>query len=117
MAGTPAEQIGSVLAGVLTQARQRSGELAALQGRWGRLVGRALAAHTRPVSLRRGRLVVHAEQPGDGFTLSYQRQRLLERLQTKMRGKIEEIVIRPGEVQRAAAAKGRGRRGRSACRT
>lgn len=94
----PAHAIGALLPDALRKAEQRARPLQTIQRRWGRLVGRALADHTAPVSLRRGRLVVLAEQPGDGFALSYQRTQVLERLQHARgcRGLVQEIVIRPG---------------------
>ena len=91
------QRIGAILPAVLSRAREQHGALFAIQRRWGRLVGRALAAHTKPIGLRRGRLVVCAARPGDGFLLSYRRARLLERLQEMVRERVEEIVIRPGD--------------------
>ena len=93
-------RIDAVLPDVLRQAQQHSSALTAIQTRWGRLVGKALAAHTRPMSLRKGRLTIHADRPGDGFILSYQRQQLLERLRGIAKETvIEELVIRPGDVR------------------
>ena len=97
-AKSPAPAIGALLPEALRKAEQRARPLQTIQRRWARLVGRALAGHTTPVSLRRGRLVVLAAQPGDGFALSYQRAQVLERLQRTRgcRGLVQEIVIRPG---------------------
>ena len=92
------QRIGAVLPAVLTRTQERHGALFAIQRKWSRLVGRALAAHTKPISLRRGRLVVSAARPGDSFMLSYQRAELLERLRGAATGGVEEIVIRPGEA-------------------
>ncbi len=94
------QRIGTVLPVVLTQAAKRQGALAAVQRRWRVLVGRALAGHSRPVSLRRGRLVVHVDCPGDSFALSFQRTTLLRRLKQHAKENIEELIIRPGEVKR-----------------
>lgn len=96
MAEAKAQPIGALIPGVLKQVGERYSALHAIQQRWGRLVGRRLAAHTRPVSLRRGRLVVAVDGPGDGFLLSYQRPQLLERLQGDAKGAVEDIIIRPG---------------------
>ena len=93
-----APRIGSVIPAVLRQAKQEHGPLFVVQRGWSRLVGKALAAHTRPVSLRRGRLVIHADRPGDSFALNYQRPQLLKRLHEATQGRIEEIMIRPGDV-------------------
>ena len=94
-----AERIGTVIPAVIRQLERQQGALQTVQREWARLVGKRLAAHTRPVSLRRGRLVVHVERPGDGFALNYARPALLERLRASTQGKAEEIVIRPGEIK------------------
>ncbi len=96
-----AKRIDAIVLTVLKQTARQQQPLFTIQRRWGQLVGKALAAHTRPVSLRRGRLVVHVEQPGDGYALSFRRTALLKRLQTTTKGRVEELVIRPGEVSRA----------------
>ena len=98
--GRPNEQsIKAILPAILRHAQRRYEVLSGIQQRWSRLVGKQLAAHSQPVSLRRGRLVVHVDQPGDGFMLSYRREQLLERLRTTTKGNIEELVIRPGELR------------------
>ena len=93
------QRIDALLPVVLKRAQRRSGALRMIQRRWSRLVGRTLAAHTKPVSFQRGRLVVHADRPGEGFALSYERDRLLRRLRTATNGRVEELVIRPGDVR------------------
>ena len=90
--------ISSVLPEVLRQAQQRYGMLHRVQQCWGQLVGKLLAAHTAPVSLRRGQLVVHVDRPGDGFTLSFRRRQLVEQLRARTDGAVEELVIRAGDV-------------------
>ena len=94
-----AERIGSLIPGVLTRTAKQHGALFLVQGRWARLVGKALAAHTRPVSLRRGRLMVHVDHPGDAFALNYRRAKLVTRLAALTQGKVEEIVMRAGEAR------------------
>ena len=93
-----AHRINALIAGVMQSAAQEHGPLFAIQRAWPRLVGKALAAHTKPVSLRRGRLLIYVEQPGDNFTLSYARPTLLGRLHTMTQGRVEEIVIRAGKA-------------------
>ena len=93
------QRIDAVVSSVLKETTKQHGALFAIQRRWKRLVGGALAAHTKPVSLRQGRLVVYVDRPGDGFALSYQRARLLEQLQATAKKPVEDIVIRPGEVK------------------
>ncbi len=90
------QRIDAVIEGILHQTKDRQGALFALQRSWGKLVGGPLAAHTRPASLRRGRLIVHADRPGDGFQFRYQQAELLARLRRAVREPIEELVIRPG---------------------
>lgn len=94
-----AHRIGAVVSEVLRHARRRAGPLMAIRRQWGVIVGRRLAAHTKPMSLRSGRLIVHVDRPGDGFTLSYQRAELLERLQALTNERVDELIIRPGEFK------------------
>ena len=94
----PASRIGAVIPTVLKETRQQHGPLFAVQRGWKRLVGKELAAHTKPVSLRRGRLVIHADRPGDSFTLNYQRPHLMQKLHAVTCGRVEDIIIRAGEV-------------------
>ncbi len=100
MSPSKPQRIGVVVPDVLKRVGEQHGALFTIQQRWNQLVGRRLAAHTRPAGLRRGRLVVYAERPGDSFALSYQRTQLLERLQATTRDLVEEIVIRPGDAAR-----------------
>ena len=99
-----AERLGAVLPTVLKQVAVRQRALASVQRRWRTLVGRALAEHSRPVSLRRGRLVVHVDYPGDSFALSFERARLLKRLKQQTAGDVDELVIRAGEVSGRTAS-------------
>lgn len=94
-----AKRIGALIPAVLQHAAREHKPLFTIQRGWSRLVGKALAAHSRPVSLRRGRLVVHVDQPGDSFVLKYARPRLLRQLQARTEGRVEEIVVRAGEIR------------------
>ena len=94
-------RLHTIVSAVLEQTAKQQQPLFTIQRRWGQLVGKALAAHTKPVSLRRGRLVVYVEQPGDGYALNFQRTALLKRLQTTTKGRVEELVVRPGDLSRA----------------
>ena len=95
---TEVKPVAALIRDVMRQTAIAQRPLFAIQHRWPQLVGKQLAAHTRPVSLRRGRLIVHAEHPGDSFALNFARPRLLEQLQGKATGTVEEIVIRAGAV-------------------
>ena len=98
MSRSKPHRIDAVVSGVLKRVGEQHSALLRVQQAWRTLVGPQLARHTRPVSLRRGRLIVHAERPGDSFTLSYQREPLLARLRETTRGRVEELVIRPGDL-------------------
>ena len=93
------ERLDALIPAVLQRMGERHGALFEIQRDWSRLVGRRLAAHTKPIGLRRGVLTVHIDRPGDGFALSYRKPELLERLRAATQGKVEEIVIRPGGAQ------------------
>ena len=92
----PPKTLQHILPAVLKQVEQQRGALVSVQREWARLVGRQMAAHAKPVSLRRGRLVIQVDRPGDGFTLRYQQAELLAALQRATQGRVEEIVLRPG---------------------
>jgi len=92
------EPIRAVIPSVLKRSKERRRAIGAVQRRWAGLVGKCLAMHSRPVTLWRGRLVVHVDQPGDSFELSYQRERLLERMRSLVKEPVEELVIRSGDL-------------------
>ena len=96
-----AKRIGEVLSGVLQEAQRRHGNLRDIQQAWPTLVGRDLAAHTKPTSLRRGRLVVSVDRPWDGFALNYPRTHVLTHLRRITGGLVEELLIRPGDTASA----------------
>ena len=96
---TTPPRIGAILSSVLQRAHRRHGALFDLQRRWRRLVGPTLSAHTRPVSLRAGRLVVHVDRPGEAFALTYEQQPLLHRLRAGTNGAVTELIIRAGELR------------------
>ncbi|MBI2496128.1 MAG: DUF721 domain-containing protein [Candidatus Omnitrophica bacterium] len=96
MPGATAQPISALLPAVLRRVEQQHGALFVARREWRRIVGGRLAAHAKPVGLRGGRLVVAVEGPGEGFLLDYQRPVLLERLKAATKGKVQEIVIRPG---------------------
>ena len=91
------ERLSAVLPAVLRGAQQRHQGLHAIQRAWARLVGKPLAGHTHPVSLRRGQLVVAADRPGDGFLLRYQRATLLAQLRGAADVDVHELIIRPSD--------------------
>ena len=92
------EPLSAILPEVLRESAARQRPLAAIRREWRRAVGPDLASHTKPVSLRRGRLVVHVEAPGDSYALSYRRAEVLARLKKHTKEQVEELVIRAGEI-------------------
>lgn len=91
--------IREVIPNIVRQAAQQHETIQRLRDEWRRLVGKELAKHTKPASLRRGTLYVHADEPGASFILSLEKPRLLAQLQARAKRPIEEIVIRPGEIK------------------
>ena len=91
------QPLSALLPEVLRGAQQRHRALHTIQRAWPRLVGKPLATHTRPVSLRRGQLVVAADRPGDGFLLRYRRTELLERLRGAADEDVRDLIIRPSD--------------------
>ena len=57
-----------------------SRQVGAVFGAWAGVVGEHVAAHSRPVSLRDGVLVVHVDEPAWATQLRYLTGELLERL-------------------------------------
>ncbi len=55
-------------------------ETNSLLARWAEVVGRDLAAHTQPVGVRHGILVVQADDPAYGEHLAWQERQLVQRL-------------------------------------
>jgi len=57
-------------------------ETASLLERWSEVVGADLAAHTEPLGVRRGVLLVQADDPAYGDHLSWNERRVVTRLAT-----------------------------------
>ena len=89
-------RLGALLPEVLKRVEHQHAVLALIRRHWPRLVGRELAKHAQPGSVRRGQLVIVTHQPGDSFALSFQRERLAQRLQALTEGTVHGIIIRPG---------------------
>ena len=89
--------IREIIPQVLQQATAKHQALSSVRDAWPRLVGKLLAKHTRPISLRKAVLYVQTDEPGASFLLALQRGRLLARLREATGQGIDEIVVRPGE--------------------
>jgi predicted nucleic acid-binding Zn ribbon protein len=62
----------------------RADVLAAVFARWPDVVGQAIAAHSRPLSLSRGTLVIAVDEPGWAAQLTY--------LETDLVRRVEEVA-------------------------
>lgn len=92
------QPIGKLLEGLLAQAHKQQSALFEVQQAWGKIAGRKLSAHTKPVSVRKARLTVHVDRPGESFLLSYERERVLARVKKLTQGRITEMVVRAGKI-------------------
>jgi predicted nucleic acid-binding Zn ribbon protein len=71
--------------------------LAAIFGRWQQLVGPDIAAHAKPVSLRRGQLVLVVDHPAWASQLRFMTGDLMTRItESTGSGDVREIHIRVG---------------------
>jgi len=93
---TASEPIAQVLSGLLLRVQQEQRPLFLIQQAWPKVVGRRLAAHAKPVSFRRGRLVVAVDRPGESFALTFKRVDVVAQLNQLVEGAVHEMVIRPG---------------------
>ena len=101
MAQRETSALGKLIPEVIQRLQEQHKPAQVLQEQWPRLVGRKLAAHSRPISLRKGRLTVIVDQPGEGFALNYQRVELLRRAQALLGEPVQELVLRPGALPKS----------------
>ena len=73
------ERLGDVLRRWIAESGDAAGVSGLFQG-WGDVVGPDLAAHTRPIEVERGRLIVAADHPGWVQLLRTQERAILRRL-------------------------------------
>jgi predicted nucleic acid-binding Zn ribbon protein len=90
--------LGALIPDVLRRLQEAHQPVQVLQEHWPRIVGRKLAGHSQPVSLRKGRLTVVVDHPGETFALNYQRVEILRRAQALTASPIEALVLRPGSL-------------------
>ncbi|MBI4323418.1 MAG: DUF721 domain-containing protein [Candidatus Omnitrophica bacterium] len=90
--------IGELIPKIVQQALTTHQTIQQLQQEWRRLVGKELAGHTRPASLRHKTLCVYTDEPGASFLLAMEKDALLAKLNQRTHGQIEELIIRPGEI-------------------
>jgi predicted nucleic acid-binding Zn ribbon protein len=92
-----AVRLGDILPRVVQEATTQRAAVHTLQQQWARAIGRTLAKHTKPVSLRRGVLYVRTNEPGASYTLSLEKPRLIGALKAVGLA-VEEIVVVAGEL-------------------
>ena len=92
------QPIGKLLEGWLAHTQKQQKPLFEIQQAWSKIVGKPLAAHTKAVSVRNGRLVIHVDRPGENFELSYDRERVLKRVKKITKNQVTEIVVRAGKL-------------------
>lgn len=86
------ERLGAMLGRIVPgQSESRGGRLATV---WAVCVGPEIAQNARPVSLRRGRLVVVASSPAWAHALQLMESDIMERLNAALRGVGETSVCR-----------------------
>ena len=93
------EALGDLLADVLRQTSKKTEALQRVQAGWERLVGPELAAHSKPVGIRRNTLYVQSEEPGTSFGLSLLKARVLQELPAVAGCEVRELVVRAGELR------------------
>ena len=93
------ESLGDLLPNVLRQTSKKAEALQQVQAQWERLVGRELAAHSRPSSIRRNTLYIQSDEPGTSFGLSLLKVRMLEELPAIAGCPVQELVVRAGMLR------------------
>ena len=73
------ERLGDVLRRWVADSGDAANATELFQG-WGDVVGRELSAHTRPLEVERGRLIVASDHPGWVQLLKTQERAILRRL-------------------------------------
>ena len=78
-----ASSLGSCLQKVQIDWQKQANSIAGIWQEWNQLAGAPLASNSRPLSLRRGNLVIGASHPQWLQALLYNRMQLLSRLRSK----------------------------------
>lgn len=90
------KSIRDLIPQVLQHVGSKRDALLAVQKAWPGIVGKTLARHATPTSVRKTTLYVHTDEPGASFVLGLERLRLLARLREASGQAIDDIVVRPG---------------------
>jgi predicted nucleic acid-binding Zn ribbon protein len=90
----------SVLKGIIKDLGKKRLTEEEIKKAWGSAVGKKAASHTKPVSLKKARLVVNVDRSAWLYELTLKKREILEKLQAKLEAKkIKEIRFRIGEVE------------------
>jgi predicted nucleic acid-binding Zn ribbon protein len=105
----PGDDLPRRLTGSLDRLARRigapsAGALGTVFGKWEEVVGTAVAAHARPVALRRGHLVVAVDEPGWATQVRFLSADLLKRLADEL----GEGLVTTVDVRVEGPRKGRG---------
>ena len=94
----PPTPIGALIPGVIQRVTAQHQPLRDLQQHWERLVGKELAAHTRPVRVRGSTLYIQTDDPGANFLLSLEKPRILANIRSQTKQQIDDVIVRAGEL-------------------
>lgn len=73
---------------------------------WAEVVGTQAAAHSRPASFRRARLVVNVDDSGHLYELTLKKKDVITELEGRLKGRrLKDIRFRIGEVRKGAEEK------------
>lgn len=95
-----AAPLKDILKGIISRLeKDRGGEGPGVLEAWKKAVTAGAAKHTRPVSLKAGRLVVHVTDSSRLYNLTLEKQKIIRKLNGYLKKKkIKEIRFKIGEV-------------------
>lgn len=102
MRKTTAQPISDILKNVVEGFSQgKENDIVKIVKDWPKIVGRKLAAHAQPVTLRREVLVVNVLESAWLYQVSLEKEKLLNKLQRRFgQEKIQNIRFRIGSIKR-----------------
>ena len=95
-----AEPIGNVVKNVVEGlGHSKKSDAHKILSLWSGLVGRAMAQHSRPAGLARGRLLVNVDESAWLYQINLQKAKLLSAIQKKVgKQKVRELQFRIGKI-------------------
>ncbi|NQU73587.1 MAG: DUF721 domain-containing protein [Candidatus Omnitrophica bacterium] len=79
---------------------------------WKQAVGKMASQRSRPVSLKKGKLVVHVEDSSFLYNLTLRKREILKNLAKDLENGIQDIQFRIGETGEEEKTKGKRQKGR-----